>query len=112
MKRRNWTALQRLGIFMSHGGVCHLCDSKILMNEKWDLEHVIPLAMGGDDDEENLRPAHKACHKAKTKDDVKAVAKAKRRQAKHLGAKASKHKWQSRPFASGYSSNVKQLRDL
>jgi 5-methylcytosine-specific restriction endonuclease McrA len=78
------------------------------MNEKWDLEHVIPIAMGGDDDEENLRPAHKSCHKAKTKDDVKAVAKAKRRQAKHLGAKVKKP-W---PKRGQWKDNTKHLEQL
>lgn len=56
-------------------------------NEAWELEHVIAFELTRDDTDENLRPAHVKCHKAKTKDDVRAISKAKRVSAKHLGAK-------------------------
>jgi 5-methylcytosine-specific restriction endonuclease McrA len=109
MKRRGHTALQRTKIFLAHSGVCHLCGEKINgTKEVWELEHVIPFAMGGKDDESNLRPAHKSCHSQKTKEDVTAIAKAKRIEAKHIGAKP-KHAWPSRKFNQSFKSNTKDI---
>ncbi len=107
MKRRIRTSLQRTKIFLDHGGICHLCGNKIdAVKEGFELEHVIAFAMTHDDSDENLRPAHKACHKEKTKQDVADIAKAKRRQAKHLGAKVPKGQIKSRGFQS-WELNVK-----
>jgi len=86
--RRNWTARQRLGVFEAHGGACHICGLKIDgTREPWDLEHIIPLALGGEDALGNLAPAHRSCHQTKTKDDVRVIAKANRVRAKHNGAR-------------------------
>lgn len=87
MTRRSLTQLQRAAIFERFGGLCHLCEQKIQVGQPWDAEHVIPLAMGGEDGGDNLRPAHKACHSTKTAADVAAIAKVKRVRAKHLGAR-------------------------
>ena len=91
MTRRSWTARRRLALFEAHGGKCHLCDCKIGVGEAWDVEHIIPVGLGGDDDEGNCAPAHKACHKAKTKTDKGTMAKANRVRAKHKGATVSKN---------------------
>ena len=50
-------------VMRRHGRVCHVCG-----REGADqVDHVIPLARGGADDESNLRPIHAVpCHKAKT----------------------------------------------
>jgi 5-methylcytosine-specific restriction protein A len=89
-KRRTWTARRRLALFEAHKGVCHICGEKIDgTRETWEIEHVIPLAMGGADDESNCRPAHARCHRPKTSDDRKVIAKAERVRAKHMGAKPS-----------------------
>jgi 5-methylcytosine-specific restriction endonuclease McrA len=87
--RRNISTTERVGIFYRAGGVCHLCGEKIGLAERWDVEHVIPLEMGGDEAKgsTNLQPAHVACHKTKTSVDSWQIAKAKRREAKHLGAR-------------------------
>ena len=37
----------RLRIFEQHGGRCRLTGKKILAGDKWDLDHIIPLADGG-----------------------------------------------------------------
>ena len=51
-----------------------------------------PLSMGGDDDFNNMRPAHAACHQAKTADDAGNLAKARRVEAKHIGAHRPKQR--------------------
>ena len=92
MTRRSWTRKRRLALFEAHQGKCHICGCKIDgTREAWELEHIIPLAMGGADDESNAAPAHVKCHKAKTAQDKAQIAKAERIRAKHNGAKHSKH---------------------
>ena len=88
MTRRSWTAKRRLALFEAHGGICHLCGGKIDgTREPWEVEHLIPVAMGGEDGEANCAPAHVTCHKVKTKTDVATIAKANRIRAKHNGAR-------------------------
>jgi 5-methylcytosine-specific restriction protein A len=81
--RRPLSPMRKLRLFEDAGGICHICDLKI--SGKWDVEHKIPLALGGLDDETNMAPAHRACHAPKTAEDVANIARAKRRKAKHLG---------------------------
>lgn len=99
--RKRWSASARLRIFLANDGRCHVCGGKISVGEPWDLDHRIALALGGDDAEPNLAPAHrKGCHAGKSaKEDVPAIAKAKRRQIAHVGATAPKRPIQSRGFA-------------
>jgi 5-methylcytosine-specific restriction endonuclease McrA len=88
--RRHLGLRERSAIFLRAFGCCHLCKQKIGLAERWDIEHVIPLEMGGDEGHmaENLQPAHVGCHRVKTSVDSWQIAKAKRRAAKHLGVKA------------------------
>jgi len=85
---RRMSPTRRARIFQAHGGVCHICGQVIDgTRERWDADHVIALEISGDDSDENLRPAHEACHRAKTSmEDAPTIAKAKRVQRKHFGA--------------------------
>ncbi len=85
--RRSLSPLQRLKVFEAAKGVCHLCQQRIQVGQKWDVEHVRPLALGGADDDSNMRPAHRACHATKTKTDAASWSKAKRIKAKLYGGK-------------------------
>jgi 5-methylcytosine-specific restriction protein A len=96
--RRPISTARKVAIFLAAKGICHLCGGYI-RGKLWEVEHVIPLAMGGADDETNMRPAHKACHAPKTAEDVGNIARAKRREAKHLGIKRS-----SRPIPGSKAS--------
>ncbi|MBO9398765.1 HNH endonuclease [Shimia sp. R9_2] len=87
MPRRKRTPLQRAAIFQAHDGTCHICGEKIDgTREKWELEHIVAYELTRDDSDENLAPAHVSCHKQKTRKDKAAIAKAKRVNAKHIGA--------------------------
>lgn len=88
MTRRSISTRERVRIFETWGGVCHLCGGKIAAGEAWDADHALPLALGGEDGGDNLRPAHARCHKAKTASDVSRIRKADRQRAAHIGAKA------------------------
>lgn len=89
MSRKSWTMLRKMRVFEAHKGICHLCGGKIDgTREAWELEHIIPIAMGGADDETNVAPAHVSCHKGKTATDKAQIAKANRVRAKHNAARA------------------------
>ena len=94
-KRKNMTPRLRLKVWEAHKGMCILCKSKIDgVRERWILEHEIPLALGGKDDESNMGPAHEGCALVKTfgkSGDIAKAAKAKRVKIKHLGIKKSKN---------------------
>lgn len=90
MKRRTISTRERVTLFQTHGGICHICQGRIAIGDAWEVEHVIPLAQGGEDGGDNLRPAHVRCHAGKTAVDAGDTARAKRREARHLGAKASR----------------------
>lgn len=106
MARKTISVKARVKLFQDHQGICHICGGKIHGGERWDVEHIIPLAMGGDDTEANWRPAHAKCHKTKTAKDFTDIAKAKRRQARHIGIKVSKS-----PLPFGKQSRFKKKMD-
>lgn len=104
--RPSMSKARRARVFETWGGACYLCGVKIGAGETWEAEHVIPWALGHDDSDGNLRPAHKGgeCHGAKTRADVKQIAKAKA-QAGETGQRARRAKngpqIKSRGFAKG-----------
>lgn len=70
---------------------CHICKMAIDVEiSTWEAEHIVPFALGGKDDPENLAPVHWGCHKPKTGGDITMIAKGKRVQAKRFGVKRSK----------------------
>lgn len=90
MTRSRLTTKDRARIFLAADGVCHLCGVKILPErETWEVSHPTPLEMGGADDDTNRRPAHARCHRKQTSEvDIPLIAKTKRIQYRHIGAKA------------------------
>ena len=76
--RKSFSAKDRARIFAAHGGVCGLSGVKIGAGDAWHIEHRVPVALGGSNDDENLYPALVEPHAVKTKDDVKRIAKSKR----------------------------------
>ncbi len=75
----------RIRIFERHSGICHLSGRKIRPGEKWEVEHVLAIALGGENRESNLAPALVAPHKAKTAQDRKQKARNDRVRKRHLG---------------------------
>lgn len=93
-KRKKLTKSQRLDVHAAANGICHICGEIInLAREKFEVEHVVPFALGGQDTTSNWRPAHVHCHRSKTKTDITQIAKAKRVKAKYEGTfRPSRHK--------------------
>lgn len=103
--RKRRTPQAREAICLAHGWVCVICTGKIdPVREKWILEHLLALAAGGSDDDENLGPAHYKCAIEKTKDDVKTIAKINRVRSKHLGTKVKS----GRPMPGTIRSGIKK----
>ena len=87
MTRKPRTDKQRLELFNANGGICHLCGGKIEAGQAWELDHVIEYTLTRDDSDENMKPAHKKCHRAKTSTRATVLAKVARIEAKHAGVK-------------------------
>jgi 5-methylcytosine-specific restriction endonuclease McrA len=75
----------KLRVFEKYKGTCYLSGRKILAGDKWEVEHIIALANGGEHREDNLAPALIEPHKEKTKADRKITSKIARVRKKHLG---------------------------
>ena len=88
MTRKRRTAQQREAICVANNWICHICGLPIdPVRQRWELDHPIPLANGGTDEDEALKPAHARCHLEKTVGDIGKIAKGKRMRARHLGTK-------------------------
>lgn len=88
-------------IWLRYKGRCYLSGRKIMPGDKWELEHIRALSMGGEHRERNLAPALKEVHKAKTADEAKARSKADRMRRKANGTwPKSKTPLKSRGFSS------------
>ncbi len=102
--RRKLTPHRRLQVWERSGGTCVLCDGRIDgVRERWIVEHIRALELGGVDDLSNMGPAHEACALVKTQDDHQRTARAKRQKIRHIGAEASK-----RPLPFGKASPWKR----
>jgi 5-methylcytosine-specific restriction endonuclease McrA len=58
---RRLTKAERLQLWESHGGRCHLCGRPVPI-ELMHVEHKVALANGGTDGLDNLAPAHPDCN--------------------------------------------------
>jgi 5-methylcytosine-specific restriction enzyme A len=72
----------KLRIHTKAEGKCATCGNAPLFVQ---FDHTIPLILGGENRESNLRILCVPCHKAKTKLDVKLKAKVARVRRRHLG---------------------------
>jgi 5-methylcytosine-specific restriction endonuclease McrA len=103
--RRRLNAKDRLAVFMKTNGHCHFCQGRINATiEAWEVSHEIPLELGGDDDFDNMLPAHAKCHLRHTAEvDAQAIAKSRRVRAKAAGLKKT-----SRPLPGSRASGLRK----
>lgn len=98
MARKKFTPAAKAAIVEAQGGRCTLCQCE---GGPWEYDHVIPLALGGQDIVENLEAVCQPCHRIKTKGDVKMIAKAKRQKRAHEEGRGRKRRgppMKSAPF--------------
>jgi hypothetical protein len=67
--RKKFSNEERLNILNIKGHVCNTCKSKVI-DCKFDLDHIIPLAKNGTNDISNLQILCKQCHLQKTRNEV------------------------------------------
>ena len=83
-KRRRFTTLERAEFFARANGHCENCTRKIPHGDDWEIDHTIPLARGGTNEDSNLRVLCSWCHDGKTEGDLSGAAKDKRVYANHV----------------------------
>ena len=98
MNRKHLSPASKAALLERQGGVCAACGEP---GESWEYDHVIPLALGGEDSVANLEAVHTACHRQKTSLDVKRISKAKRLAKTQAGERSRARKGpplKSKPF--------------
>lgn len=105
--RQRLTPRRRLQAWESNKGVCVVCERPIDgTRDRWIVEHIRALELGGTDELDNLGPAHEACGRLKTREDHQRTARAKRQKLAHLGA--GETKW---PLATSRQGMLKRKVD-
>lgn len=107
--RKAMTPARRARIIAKSDGHCAYpeCDETAGL----EIDHTIPLELGGKDEDDNLAALCGPHHKQKTALDLKLIAKARRRRAKDRGEfPASKSKIRSRGFAPGRNRSFEEGR--
>jgi 5-methylcytosine-specific restriction enzyme A len=85
--RREFSKAVKIAAFQRAGGRCECCTTKLTAG-KFQYDHAIADGLGGEPTLENCVVLCRACHGVKTANhDVPAIARAKRREAIHIGAK-------------------------
>jgi 5-methylcytosine-specific restriction protein A len=106
-RRREFPSKIKLAAFARCGGRCENCTAKLFPgNVNYDFDHRIPDGLGGNPDLGNCVCLCRACHKAKTSDDVSTIAKVKRMKRSHLGVREPGRRLLPCGRASGESKKV------
>lgn len=85
-KRRSMTPARVLRIWEAHGGQCVNCGGRINgTKDRWFVEHIRALSLGGKDEDANCGPAHWECKAEKDADDNARTTKAKHVKQAALG---------------------------
>lgn len=107
MPRKRLTKAQKAAILDRQHHTCPACEKPLTGAVEYD--HVIALALGGADDPNNLECIHDHCHKSRTRQDVKDIARAKRRERFMQEGRHRKRKgrpMQSRGFSKTYRKKM------
>jgi 5-methylcytosine-specific restriction enzyme A len=94
MTRREFPAKVKVAAFERAKGHCEKCGARLVPG-KIRYDHILPDWMGGAPTLENCQAVCTTCDAPKTAADQGDIAKVKRIQAKHIGAKRStwRSKW-------------------
>lgn len=101
----------RSRVILVWGRVCYLTGAKIV-GKPPEYEHVVPLAMGGENREGNIRPVSPAAHKGKTAQEQTRKAKADAQRAASVATKAPKASIPSPPKPEKPTTKADQIRAL
>jgi 5-methylcytosine-specific restriction endonuclease McrA len=96
--RKTFSAAARMRVLTKHGRKCAMCQVEITPATGCEYDHHVPISIGGDDTEANLRPVCVRCHRMKSAADTTRAAKTKRQASKALTRPAPKVALKSRGF--------------
>lgn len=88
----------QLRVWNRAGGCCQSCTRKIMTGEPKHIDHIAPLADGGEHRERNLQLLCVACHRPKTAAENSERARVKRKAKAVHGFVVDAPKMQGRPF--------------
>ena len=94
--RRAMTPKRRQTVLAKFGGCCAYPGCEL--TEGLEIDHTIPLEIGGRDDLDNLQPLCRSCHARKTAQDIKIIAKARRLRKREDGTRRERKPIQSQPL--------------
>lgn len=87
MSRREFPPKVKVAAFQRANGRCEECGVRLVAGNGPNYDHRVSDGLGGEPTLENCEVLCIPCHGEKTrKRDIPAIAKAKRREAKHIGA--------------------------
>ena len=75
--RRRLTAHEKRIVAARAGWICAACGQ--MLDETYEVDHVVSLSLGGEDSIDNCQPLHAACHRRKTLRDEIARLELRRR---------------------------------
>jgi 5-methylcytosine-specific restriction endonuclease McrA len=75
----------RARVFVREEGKCHRCGRKIGPSDKWTLEHLLAIILGGRNAEDNLACTCEWCLPLKNAEDQAAKSKIAKIAKKHIG---------------------------
>lgn len=107
MNRKRFSARSLENLLATFGHKCRMCRCEINGASGLEWDHRIPLAIGGDDELDNLEPLCIRCHRLKTKGDQGTIAKARRQRQRNLGIKQAK----GRPIPGSKASGLRKRFD-
>ena len=93
VSRQEFSRTTKLKAYAASNGVCQCgCGQPFNAKNRPEYDHRIPCEQGGDNSLENCVVLRSDCHKAKTKDDMKVIAKSRSVRARDVNARTPKAK--------------------
>ena len=99
--KRSMSSARRARIIERDSHKCCMCPNT---DGPFIVDHIIPLWISGNDEDDNLWTLCVACDKTKTANDIKAIAKSKR--ILGITKTGPKKKIQSRPFDTRFKKKL------
>ena len=56
---------EKMDLIKSQGNKCPICNSNLFFGQDIEVDHIFPLALGGEDNKENLQITHADCNRSK-----------------------------------------------
>lgn len=114
-KRKRLTERQVLRVLVNQGALipCRQCGLPFRRDEisTVEREHTLALALGGEDEIENMQFSHRECHREQTRRDKAQIAKADRQKLKHETGRSSAKKHVKKIESRGFDKTLRKKFD-